>query len=177
MWCSPTASPQTHPRVFFFPTSASGFRSSKRTSTLFFDFIAIVAAVMQPAMPAPTTTTSLSSNYNPLEGLSAALLKPTLGFRSRTRRLLVKSLYYLRTGRSRENQENRVDNQSNSRGPKPTLPGSMAQDHAHPLPASDLCPSSSRRSNRISGRPCLQPGNLPAHPSGRQSHPDRYKHA
>src|SRR5207249_3667612 len=177
MWCSPTASPQTHPRVVFFPTSASGFRSSKRTSTLFFDFIAIVAAVMQPAMPAPTTTTSLSSNYNPLEGLSAALLKPTLGFRSQTRRLLVKSLYYLRTSRTRENQENRVDNQSNSRGPKPTLPSSMAQDHAHPVPASDLCPSSSRWSNRISDRSCLQPWNLPSHYSWRQSHPDRYKHA
>src|SRR5207245_9944187 len=94
--------PQTHPRVVFFPTSASGFRSSNRTSTLFFDFIAIVAAVMQPAMPAPTTTTSLSSNYNPLARLTAALLKPTLGFRSRNGHVSVKSLYYLRTGRSRE---------------------------------------------------------------------------
>src|SRR2546425_10212183 len=126
MWCSPTASPQTHPRVVFFPTSASGFRSSKRTSTLFFDFIAIVAAVMQPAMPAPTTTTSLSSNYNPLERLTAALLKPTLGFRSQTGRLLVKSLYYLRTGRSRENRENEVDNQSNRRDRTPPFPSSMA---------------------------------------------------
>src|SRR3989442_11745320 len=104
MWCSPTASPQTYPRVVFFPTSASGFRSSSRTSTLPLDLMAIVAAVMQPAMPAPTTTTSLSSNYNPLERLTAALLKPTLGFRSQTRRLSVKSLYYLRTGRSREKQ-------------------------------------------------------------------------
>src|SRR5438445_69299 len=92
MWCSPTASPQTHPRVVFFPTSASRFRSSNRTSTLPFDFIATVAAVMQPAMPAPTTTTSLSSNDNPLEGLSPALLKLTLGFRSRTRRILTASL-------------------------------------------------------------------------------------
>src|SRR5437879_11241875 len=115
MWCSPTASPQTHPRVVFFPTSASGFRSSNRTSTLPFDFIATVAAVMQPAMPAPTTTTSLSSNDNPLEGLSPALLKLTLGFRSQTRRLLVKSLYYLRTGRSRDNSQTEVDNQSNRR--------------------------------------------------------------
>src|SRR5438445_6035718 len=111
MWCSPTASPQTHPRVVFFPTSASGFRSSKRTSTLFFDFIAIVAAVMQPAMPAPTTTTSLSSNYNPLEGLSAALLNPTLGFRSRPRLLFDKRLYYLLPGCSRENRENEIHNQ------------------------------------------------------------------
>src|SRR5207244_13597517 len=105
MWCSPTASPQTHPRVVFFPTSASGFRSSNRTSTLPFDFIATVAAVMQPAMPAPTTTTSLSSNYNPLERLTAALLKPTLGFRSHRRRLSVKSLYYLRPESHREKQE------------------------------------------------------------------------
>src|SRR5207247_5375262 len=169
------ASPQIHPRVDVFRPSASGFRSSNRTSTLFFDFIAIVAAVMQPAMPAPTTTTSLSSNYNPLEGLSAALLKPTLGFRSRTRRLLVKSLYYLRTGRSRENQENSVDNKFNRRGPKPTLPGSMAQDHAHPVPASDLCPSRSRWSHRNSGRPCLQHGNLPAPPSELPSHHDSYQ--
>src|SRR5437660_12877112 len=131
---------------------------------------------MQPAMPAPTTTTSLSSNYNPLEGLSAALLKPTLGFRSRTRRLLVKSLYYLRTGRSRENQENSVDNKFNRRGPKPTLPSSMAQDHAHPIPASNDRPSNSRRSNRVSGRPCLQSRNLPLHSSWCQSHSDSYQH-
>src|SRR5690242_6390215 len=90
MWCSPTASPQTHPRVVFFPTSASGLRSSSRTSTLPFDFMAIVAAVMQPAMPAPTTTTSLSSNYNPLERLTAALFELTLGFRSPVQRLMVK---------------------------------------------------------------------------------------
>src|SRR5207253_2556509 len=123
-----------------------------------------------------TTTTSLSSNDNPLERLTAALLKPTLGFRSRTRRLLVKSLYSLRTGRSRENQENSVDNQFNRRGPKPTLPSSMAQDHAHPLPASDLCPTSSRWSNRVSSRPCLQSRNLPPHSSWCQSHSDSYQH-
>src|SRR6266480_3141678 len=149
MWCSPTASPQTHPRVVFFPTSASGFRSSKRTSTLFFDFIAIVAAVMQPAMPAPTTTTSLSSNDNPLERPTAALTK---------------------------NQENEVDNQFNRRGQKPTLPISMAQDDAHTFPPSNLRPSSSRWSNRVSSRSCLQPWNLPSHYSWRQSHPDRYQH-
>src|SRR5207247_6086675 len=151
------ASPQIHPRVDVFRPSASGFRSSNRTSTLFFDFIAIVAAVMQPAIPAPTTTTSLSSNYNPLEGLSAALLKPTLGFRSQTRRLSVKSLYYLRTGRSRENHENAVDNQFNRRCPKPILTISLAQDHAHPLPSRHLLPSSSRRSNPVPCRACLHP--------------------
>jgi hypothetical protein len=62
----------------------------------------MVAAVMQPAMPAPTTTTSLSSNYNPLERLTAAILKPTLGFRSQARLTLVMSLYYLQTSRSPE---------------------------------------------------------------------------
>jgi len=36
-----------------FRPQPSGLRSSNRTSTLPFDFMAIVAAVMQPAMPAP----------------------------------------------------------------------------------------------------------------------------
>src|SRR6266704_5616162 len=53
----------------------------------------------------------------------------------------------------------------------------MAQDDAHTFPPSNLRPSSSRRSNRISSRSCLQPWNLPSHYSWRQSHPDRYKHA
>src|SRR5216683_2688931 len=61
MWCSPTASPQTHPSVFFFPTSVGGFLSSSATPTLPLPLSAIVAADMQPAMPAPTTTTSVRS--------------------------------------------------------------------------------------------------------------------
>src|SRR5437899_12446959 len=58
MWCSPTASPQTQPRTVFFPASVGGFRSMRRTLTLPLPLRAIVPAVIQPAMPAPTTTTS-----------------------------------------------------------------------------------------------------------------------
>src|SRR5881397_883391 len=58
MWCSPTASPQTQPRTVFLPASVGGFRSMRRTLTFPLPFRAIVPAVIQPAMPAPTTTTS-----------------------------------------------------------------------------------------------------------------------
>src|SRR5436309_1103797 len=58
MWCSPTASPHTHPRTVFFPASVGGFLSISRTLTFPLPFRAIVPAVIQPAIPAPTTTTS-----------------------------------------------------------------------------------------------------------------------
>src|SRR5260370_20442523 len=61
MWCSPQASTQNHFSVFFSLTSVGRFLSSSSTTTLPLLLNAIVAADMQPAMPAPTTTTSVRS--------------------------------------------------------------------------------------------------------------------
>src|SRR5207249_9599438 len=97
MWCSPTASPHTQPRTVFFPASVVGFLSISRTLTFPLPFRAIVPAVIQPAMPAPTTTTSqFSAKFFTTLGVYRGLVNTLKPYASQLDKLRELALYHLR---------------------------------------------------------------------------------
>src|SRR3989442_7095094 len=96
IWCSPTASQQTQPRTVFFPASVGGFRSMRRTLTLPLPFSAIVPAVIQPAMPAPTTTTpQFSAKFFTTLGVYRGLSNTLYPFAPEPRQSRELALYHL----------------------------------------------------------------------------------
>src|SRR5260370_15703363 len=75
-----------------------------------------------------------------------------------------------------KNQGDEIKNLFTRQCHSPALPGFMAEDHAHPLPPSDLCPCSSGECNCVSGGPYLQLCDILPYSSWSQSHPDRHQH-